>query len=161
MNLVCVKVRPDPSALAVRFGGYALGDPGPGGSGTTRVIFSNGLLDPWSGGGFLGPPPKEKTTQTRLRSSPLPTGEKKTAPSEPAGEALVGGQKTKGRRAGSGARISADALADVHWVVMPKGAHHSDLRGLHPEDPPDVAEARRYEERIIKRWIDDIADAGV
>jgi hypothetical protein len=40
----------DDSSRAAR---YALGD---GLAGVTNVVWSNGLLDPWSGGGFFAPP---------------------------------------------------------------------------------------------------------
>ena len=45
-------VTPDPRALARRYGGYKIGD---GVAGVTNMIWSNGQLDPWSGGGFLNP----------------------------------------------------------------------------------------------------------
>eukprot|EP01065_Artemidia_motanka_P026119 TRINITY_DN31028_c0_g1_i1.p1 TRINITY_DN31028_c0_g1~~TRINITY_DN31028_c0_g1_i1.p1 ORF type:complete len:493 (+),score=136.30 TRINITY_DN31028_c0_g1_i1:58-1536(+) len=40
------------------------------------------------------------------------------------------------------------------WLWLPNGAHHSDLRGAHPEDPPDVVAARATEKKIIRGWID-------
>jgi lysosomal Pro-X carboxypeptidase len=45
-------VRPDPMALAKRYGGFKLGD---GLAGVSNLIWSNGALDPWHGGGFLKP----------------------------------------------------------------------------------------------------------
>ena len=41
---------------------------------------------------------------------------------------------------------------------MERGAHHLDLRGPHPEDPPEVTAARAKEEAIIRGWIDAAAD---
>jgi hypothetical protein len=98
-------VQPDVGALTRRFGGYNLGD---GLTGVGHVIWSNGLLDPWHGGGFLAAPP---------------------------------GGDTEGN----------------HWVMMPSGAHHLDLRGPDPADPADVTEARQYEEGVIRGWIDEYA----
>lgn len=43
-------VAPRPNWSETHFGGYAIGD---GKTGLSNVIFSNGLLDPWHGGGFL------------------------------------------------------------------------------------------------------------
>ena len=40
-----------------------------------------------------------------------------------------------------------------HWIY-PKGAHHLDLRGPHPDDPPQVTQARAQEEEIIRGWIE-------
>ena len=97
---------PNPRALARRFGGYALGDGLA--VGLTNLVWSNGLLDPWSGGGFLAPP------------------------------------------------AFANDTGNV-WVAMPSGAHHLDLRGPHPDDPPDVIAARATEELVIRGWIDDFA----
>jgi lysosomal Pro-X carboxypeptidase len=101
-------VQPDPEALTQRFGGYALGD---GLAGVTNLIWSNGLLDPWSGGGFLVPPP------------------------------------------------DADESGN-HWIMMPNGAHHLDLRAPHDDDPADVTAARKREEAIIWGWITDYAGKG-
>jgi hypothetical protein len=52
---------------------------------------------------------------------------------------------------------AGDPASGNHWIIMPKGAHHLDLRGPHPEDPPDVTAARAQEEAIIKGWIEDHA----
>lgn len=62
------------------------------------VIWSNGLLDPWHGGGFLTPGP---------------------------------------------------ASSGNHWVHMRSGAHHVDLRGPHPDDPPDIT-VRMVQYRFAK-----------
>ena len=52
-------VQPNPKALATRFGGYAIP------SSSTNLIWSNGGLDPWHGGGESGfqrcPPPTNST----------------------------------------------------------------------------------------------------
>lgn len=44
--------QPDPWWAEVHWGGYAIGD---GKAGVTNLIWSNGGLDPWHGGGFLTP----------------------------------------------------------------------------------------------------------
>jgi len=69
---------------------------------SSRIIFSNGLLDPWHGGGYLSPP---------------------------------GGK------------------ASLPTIVIPSGAHHLDLRGMHPDDPDDVREARVNEMTTLRKWI--------
>jgi hypothetical protein len=107
-------VQPDPGALTRRFGGYKLGD---GLAGVRNLIWSNGLLDPWHGGGFLTAPPGSTTTGS----------------------------------------TSSDDNNNNHWVIMPSGAHHLDLRGPDPADPADVTEAREYEEQVIRGWIEDYA----
>ena len=92
----------DNGKLTRLYGGYALGD-GTGEKKVTNLIWSNGLRDPWHGGGFLTPGPTSSGN---------------------------------------------------HWISMPNGAHHVDLRGPHPEDPADITAARVMEESIIKSWID-------
>ena len=87
--------------------------------GPSNIIFSNGLLDPWHGGGFL--------------PTPLPDGANRTA-------AASGGRSDDGR--------------SVHKLTMARGAHHLDLRGPDPADPPEVTATRAEEERIIASWID-------
>lgn len=61
---------------------------------------SNGLLDPWSGGGVL------KDMSDSLRA-----------------------------------------------IVLPKGAHHLDLRASQPDDPPQLTQVRKTEMDIMTGWI--------
>ena len=43
----------------------------------------------------------------------------------------------------------------VHFLSMPNGAHHLDLRGDHPADPTDIRATRKIEEKILWGWIED------
>jgi pimeloyl-ACP methyl ester carboxylesterase len=99
-------VRPTPSgegSLTSTYGGWGIPT-----SGVSNIIWSNGKLDPWSGGGFLTP---------------------------------------------------GDPASGNHWFLMDQGAHHLDLRGPHPEDPPQVTEVRRQELLIITKWIHEAGAA--
>lgn len=98
---------PDPSLLARRYGGYALAD---GTAQVTRLIWSQGLLDPWHGW-FRGV------------TTPAPA-------------------------------------SDVHHIIMEGAAHHLDLRGPHPDDPPAVTAARALELDVILRWLAEEASSA-
>lgn len=101
-------VQPDPARPMRYVGGYGIAE---GLTGISNVIWSNGLLDPWHGGGFLS---------------------------------ISGAAQAAGN----------------HVFHMPQGAHHLDLRGPHPDDPPQVTATRLAEEMIIRQWILDAAAAG-
>jgi len=100
------KVQPNPRWAEQRWGGFHIGD---GHTGVNHLIWSNGGLDPWHGGGFLTPIPNDD---------------------------------------------------ELHWFFMPQGAHHLDLRGPHPEDPPNVTATRAAEEAILKGWIESCPQLG-
>jgi lysosomal Pro-X carboxypeptidase len=92
------KVLPRPDMAALMYGERKL-------DGASNIVFSNGLLDPWSSGGVLR-------------------------------------------------TISKSVVS----LIIPEGAHHLDLRGSDPNDPPSVIKAREIEKGYIKKWIDE-ADA--
>ena len=85
-------VVPDPRGLSQRMNITA--------ATASRIIFSNGLIDPWYVGGIL-------------------------------------------------ADLSPTLLA----VLVPEAAHHMDLRGSAPQDPPAVTAARAREDAIITGWL--------
>ena len=74
-------------------------------SSISNIVFSNGLLDPWSAGG--------------VRSA------------------------------------QGFASDSVKVVIMPFGAHHSDLMFANEKDTPDVKQAREIELKAIQEWIDE------
>uniref|UniRef100_A0A7S1IYG6 Uncharacterized protein n=1 Tax=Eutreptiella gymnastica TaxID=73025 RepID=A0A7S1IYG6_9EUGL len=74
----------------------------------SNIVFSNGLLDPWSAAGVL----------------------------HDVSESLVA-------------------------VVMPHGAHHSDLFFSRPSDPPDVVRARAIEEQWVHKWVGERWSQGL
>ncbi|KAK3918120.1 Lysosomal Pro-X carboxypeptidase [Frankliniella fusca] len=87
------KVRPRFNMTRWEFGGRDL-------KGASNIVFSNGLLDPWSAGGVV--------------------------------------------------RNMSDSVVAV---LIPEGAHHLDLRGQDPRDPPSVRGARRLHRQHIRKWI--------
>lgn len=88
-------VRPRPYWITTVYGGKNI-------SSHTNIIFSNGELDPWSGGGVT-----KNVTDTLVA------------------------------------------------IVIPKGAHHLDLRANTAFDPTTVLLARSLEVRYMKQWIKD------
>ncbi|XP_069939973.1 lysosomal Pro-X carboxypeptidase isoform X1 [Cherax quadricarinatus] len=71
-------------------------------SAASNIVFTNGLLDPWSTGGVLW-------------------------------------------------NVSETVVS----LIIPEGAHHLDLRGSNPDDPPSVIQARMIEKTHIQNWIDE------
>ncbi len=67
---------------------------------SSNIVFSNGLLDPWSTGGVT--------------------------------------------------KSLSDSLVAI---IIPEGAHHIDLRGQDPNDPPSVVKARELEKQFIQKWL--------
>ena len=52
--------------------------------------------------------------------------------------------------------LNAISNISICVLILPSftPSPHSDLRGPHPQDPPDVTATREKEEAIIKGWID-------
>lgn len=49
--------------------------------------------------------------------------------------------------------ILEDVSESVVAVIIPEGAHHLDLMFSHPDDPPSLKEARKFELQHVEGWI--------
>ncbi|KAG7355417.1 serine carboxypeptidase S28 [Nitzschia inconspicua] len=102
--------------LHTHFGGISM-------TGHSNILFSNGLLDPWSAGGVY-------KSNLLLPNDGVFQGLHKD-------KALV--QNITGN--------------DVVSLIIPFGGHHTDLMYSNSSDPVCVTEAREIEERYIAKWI--------
>jgi hypothetical protein len=120
------KVPPDPWAtwMDTIYGGARIED-------RSNVVFSNGLLDPWSAAGVYARGTMDESFEvfrSRLRASsfsPVP--------------GLYVQNITRGMIA----------------LVMEFGGHHTDLMYSSSRDPPSITEARRIEKDMIRQWIEE------
>ena len=92
----------------------------------SNIVFSNGLLDPWSAAGVYD-------------SAMDPTG---NFQSNTAGVPGLYVQNISG----------SDSMIAL---IMEYGGHHTDLMYSNPADPPCISEARKIEKRYIARWIQE------
>ena len=53
----------------------------------------------------------------------------------------------------SGGGVTASLSDTLVAITIADGAHHLDLRGWNPSDPPSVIAARKQEKEIVKGWI--------
>jgi len=93
--------------------------------GHSNIVFSNGLLDPWSAGGVYD-------------------DEEDTDPNKHPG--IFGEDR---------AEVRYIAKNDVVALIIPFGGHHTDLMYSSESDPKCVTEGRNAEEAFIGRWIND------
>ena len=94
-------------------------------SGHSNIVFSNGLLDPWSAGGVY----KDNINPTILQES-SPFWEDKLT-------------------------VQNITDNDIVALIIPYGGHHTDLMYSSSSDPSCVTESRLLEEAFIERWILD------
>jgi lysosomal Pro-X carboxypeptidase len=95
--------------------------------GHSNIIFSNGLLDPWSAGGVYAAG-MDPTTSRRQK---------------------------KNNAEGDVASVQNITDRDLIALVIPLGGHHTDLMYSNPErDPKCVKEARRIERDYIAKWVE-------
>lgn len=53
----------------------------------------------------------------------------------------------------SAASVLRNLSASVTAIVLPQGAHHTDLMFATPSDPPSLREARAVERRLVSQWL--------
>lgn len=100
----------------------------------SNIVFSNGLLDPWSAAGVYGTSPCSATT-------PFTDAEILYYKNVP------------------GLMVQNVTKNDVLAVVMELGGHHTDLMYTNSTaDPPCIREGRQVEQEAISRWINQFWD---
>lgn len=116
---------PDPWAtwMDIRYGGLHL-------SAHSNIVFSNGLLDPWSAAGVYS---------------------KNGDPSKRGGCCDPDWQPYQGIKGLYVQNITHDDRMIA--LILEYGGHHTDLMFSHPLDPPSVTAARQVESNYIARWI--------
>jgi lysosomal Pro-X carboxypeptidase len=101
----------------------------------SNIVFSNGLLDPWSAAGVYA------MDANRRHDTPW-----KTWMNRPV-EEIISGLYVQNISQGGGNHMVA--------VIMEYGGHHTDLMYSSENDPPSITKARQVEESYIRLWIDE------
>lgn len=53
----------------------------------------------------------------------------------------------------SGGGVLRNQNPQLTIIIIPDSAHHLDLRGSNPSDPPSIIEARNMEKQAIRKWL--------
>lgn len=111
--------------MNIRYGGLHI-------SAHSNIIFSNGLLDPWSAAGVYakGGDPSQRTSNNK--DDPL-------------------WQPYKGIEGLYVQNITGDDRMIA--LILEAGGHHSDLMYGDPADPPSFRGAREVQRDYMRRWI--------
>jgi pimeloyl-ACP methyl ester carboxylesterase len=124
-------VRPQPRSADVEHGGRWLGS-------ASRIIFTNGELDPWSTGSISAADLPTDAAQRDLVAITM-----RGAQAPPTSFPWAVWRSRPGRSVGT-----------EPWYTLCVGAaHHLDLRSTNPADPPDVRKARETQKQYVQRWI--------
>jgi pimeloyl-ACP methyl ester carboxylesterase len=119
---------PDPYStwLDTYYGGLSI-------ESASNIVFSNGLLDPWSAAGVYA------------------AGMDPTIPSTGGDDWSLWQQPVPGLYV----QNITDSSSSMIALVMAYGGHHTDLMFSSDLDPPSIREARRIEKQFIQQWIDE------
>jgi Serine carboxypeptidase S28 len=91
----------------------------------SNIVFSNGLLDPWSAAGVYSANPFTLDNISQYYHDDVP-----------------------------GLIVQNISHTDLVAVIMELGGHHTDLMYSNKADPPCIRQARLIEREAIDRWID-------
>lgn len=121
----------------------------------SNIVFSNGDLDPWKGGGVL-----TNNTQNpnyvaiiipHVRTptvTPVPTSVRRATPPMPSPPLHAPPPLDHTRHC-----LTLTLIAMLTIAAATQGAHHLDLRASNPADPVSVIEARNVHRHHIRQWI--------
>ena len=92
----------------------------------SNIIFSNGLLDPWSAAGVY-------------KTDPTPSGRSRPSQHDSLEQGLY---------------LQELNDNDLVALIMEYGGHHTDLMYSSDKDPPSIRMAREIEQKYISKWVE-------
>lgn len=125
-------VRPNANLVLDQYGGARV-------SSYSNVVFSNGLLDPWSAGGVIA-----NYDGSRNWLQPNTSSEFVRFPNTEVSNNTDSRENTPFK-----------SFSEERYVVVliPGVPHHIDLRAAHPNDPIAVKHARVVHKSEIRKWL--------